>query len=233
MPDTLTLPSAREAGELIGVPADEWTAKCHAISSLIVQAGIVEGNVRRGWFIGETKPGAYFHGRPAQHSWIGMPDGRVCDPTRHAFVGGEPELWIGSDEEYDVGGMKTQGRGGEPPSIFDDEGEQIELNVSSVGYFGDLLGIPSEFRSDGTEGDEGDDEDDAPAGDGWLMISFGVAHYLANLPVFDREGPGILSSFFAAEAYEALEAAGHRALIPIDRWEFVIEESRRARQGRG
>lgn len=205
------LATAAVAAKRIGMPLDRWAGNCHAVSAQLVHAEVVEGVVRRGYFIGVTQPGAHFHGRVCQHSWIEMPDGRVCDPTRFAFVGGPPELWVGSDDEYDIGACKSTPPSGPPPDSFDttnwkgDEIEYVELKVSSVDYVADLLRTPPEMRYD-----------DA------VEATFKQCAWLANLPVKDEEGAGVLSRFFAAEVYEALIEADRGVLIPTDRRDWIL-----------
>jgi hypothetical protein len=215
-----SLPSQRALVERMGGPPAKWVARCHEASVAVVaeleEMGVKGAVVRRGWFIGRVVPGAYFHGRPCQHSWVELPDGQVCDPTRFAFTL-DPvwPLWVGPGDEYDIAGMRSQGSGGSAPSSDDDDdGPTIELSVSSVDYFGDLLNVSPEFRAE--------PDDDGDFSDGWLMVTRAQAHYLAHLPVADREAPGVLSRFFAREAFEALEQAKLKVLIPMDRWDFVM-----------
>jgi len=197
----------------MGGPPAAWAGRCHEAAFALVaeleEMGVEGAALRRGYFIGRTKPGALFHERPVQHSWVELADGQVCDPTRFAFTLDEMwPLWIGPADEYDVGGMRSQGSSGPPPDCDDAE---IELKVSSVDYFAGLLGLPEEFYGEGDDGE-----------DGWLLIGHAQAHWLAHLPVVDGEGPGVLSRFFAPELFEAMEAAKLKVLIPIDRWDYVM-----------
>lgn len=203
--------TAAEYADLIGVPLDEWAGACHGISSAI--APLVGGVVRRGYFIGDTKPGAYFHGSFSQHSWVELPDGQVLDPTRFAFVGGEPEAWVGPDDDYDIGGCRSAAPSGSPPVV---SGDDVVLSMLSVDYVSDLLGGWADVER------EGDD------GGGVVFLAMEQALWLANLPVKEREAPGVLARWFAAEVYEALVNAGQRALIPIDRLEWIAPDLAKA-----
>lgn len=193
---------------------ETWAGKCHGAAVYVNAAlGPEDSTVRRGYFIGEIAPGAYFDGRVSQHSWVELRDGRVCDPTRFAFVGGPAwPLWVGPDDDYDIGACKIVGPSGTPPSIDDSEGSPVELNVGSIDYVVDLLGTYTWDRSEsGTE-------------DPWLMASKEQIAWLAHLPIKDREGPGVLARWFAAEVYEAIINAGFSALIPIDRRDWILPE---------
>ncbi len=227
--DEHTCPSGfvTEMAEQTGVPLEEWAGKCHGISMLV--APLVNGRVQRGYFLGDKDPDAFFGKSPIfqQHSWVELPNGNVLDPTRHAFVGGDPMLWTGPADDYDKGGCITQGPAGPPPSPWgdgeDDDGEpsDIVLDLCSVHYFADLLGV----RVDGILASTGsEDEDEFSGEEGWIMVNRKQAHWLAHLPIFSREGPGILNDFFAAELFDALAKAGERALIPIDRWTWIMGE---------
>lgn len=198
-----------KALSIVGVPPEDWGGKCHQVSSAL--APYMNGKVRRGYYLGPPpEPGTYWAKIGlGQHSWIELEDGQVCDPTRFSFRGGEPELWVGPADEYDIGGCIQQGPSDSPPEIMDTDGELTELNAECVGYLVDLLGAdPLDFNED----------------EGWIMISIEQAHWLAHLPILKKEGSGVLSRFFAAEVYEALCDAGFEALIPIDRLAWILPE---------
>lgn len=200
----------------MGASPAQWAGRCHEAAFALVaeleEMGVEGAVLRRGYFIGRTKPGALFHDRPVQHSWVELADGQVCDPTRFAFTLDEVwPLWVGPADEYDVGGMRSQGASPPPPppDSFADSDAEIELKVSSVEYFAGLLGLLPEWF-----GDDGED--------GWLLITRSQAHWLAHLPVVEGEGAGVLSRFFAPELFEALDDAKLKVLIPIDRWDYVM-----------
>lgn len=194
-----------QAEEIVGRPRGDWAGACHGVSAAL--APHVGGKVRRGYFTGEIAPGAYFAGRPSQHSWIELPDGQVLDPTRFAFVGGDPELWVGPADDYDIGGCRSQGASGPAPHIMDTEKELIELNLGCTDYLANCLGAePMDYGED------------------HIMVSIEQLHWLAHLAITDSEAPGFLSRSFAAEVYEGIINAGYKALIPIDRLAWILPE---------
>jgi hypothetical protein len=201
--------TVEEAEKIAGVPAREWGGKCHQISSAL--APVVGGKVHRGYAPGiKPHPTSFWKGGLGQHSWIGMPDGTVVDPTRFSTepAGTEPYIWVGPPDDYDAGGSRVRAdRVGPPPDTWDTEKEWIRLALGSVDYVGDLLGTPSNFRYE----------------DPWeIDVSFEQIMWLANLPVLPKEDPRALAAWFAAEVYEAIDDAGYKALIPIDRWNYVM-----------
>lgn len=91
----------RRAESATGYPIDQWDGLCDLTSRAL--APLLGGIVRRGQFVGSTVEGAYFHGSTGDHSWIELPDGRVCDPTRHAFdLSPRWPLWVGNDADYEI-----------------------------------------------------------------------------------------------------------------------------------
>lgn len=208
---TLTLPTREALVARMGCPPEEWAGNCHAASVSVAET--IDGAVvRRGVFLGEATPGAYFYGRPCQHSWVELPDGQVCDPTRFAFVGGPAwPLWVGPSDEYDIAGCRSAAPAGWPPDPCDtttwhgEERDYIELKLGCGDYVGGLLGTPPDMIYE-----------DA------VEVTLKQAYYLGNLPIKENELPGVLSRFFAAEVYEALVEAGFRETIPIDRRDWIL-----------
>lgn len=212
---TILLPAYVEMLSEMGRPAEDWAGNCHGASRALAKLlGPEEATVRRGYFIGETKPGAFFHGRPSQHSWVELRDGRVADPTRFAFVGGPAwPPWVGPGDDYDIGGCRTTAPRGTPPDPYETERPPTEINLMAVDYIATLLGSPSH--------DYGFDDD---TGEGWIMVTNEQAIWLANLPIKDREEQGQLARWYAAEVYEALCDAGFSGFIPIDRRDWILPE---------
>ncbi len=196
--------SLEEAEAVAGAPADEWKGRCHEISMKL--APHIEGaKVRRGYFHGQTTATVM------QHSWIELPDGTVLDPTCHAFTD-RPPLWHGPAEEYDIGGCRFAQPRSSPPSYYETDQGEVELNLGSARYLADLLGQDSDLWSDLEEDDS------------WILVSVEQLYWLANLPVQDKEQDGVLARWFAAEVYEAIIKAGHAAAIPIDRRKWILDE---------
>lgn len=199
-----------EAQELVGLAIEEWDGACHGVS--LALAPRLGGVVRRGLFLGETKPGAVFHQRPCQHSWIELSDGSVCDPTRHAFdLSPRWPLWVGPADEYDIGACRSTGPAGHAPDFLESEHDPVLLECPEAEYIAQLVGAWQDNYG-------GEDEDL------WVLLSIEQVFWLANLPVKDEERPGVLSRFFAGGVYEALVAAGQRAAIPVDRRHWILGE---------
>ena len=212
------LPTREELESLMGDKSvEEWAGQCHAAATAVQDAmGAEHASVRRGYYIGEIASESYFAGLMwhEQHSWVELRDGTIVDPTRFAFTAGPVwPLWTGSDEDYDVGGCKRTPPAGNPPGPYDSEKDPVELELGSVEYLVDLLGLPSEYY-----------------GDDWVTLTVEQLGWLANLPIRERrEEQGTLSSFFAAEVYEAIIESGYGALIPIDRRDWILPDSSEGR----
>lgn len=205
----MDLPTREQLESLMNdKPPEEWAGSCHGASMAVAEAmGEEHAAVRRGYFIGEIASGAYFDGRPSQHSWVELRDGTVVDPTRFAFVGGPAwPLWTGPSDDYDIGGCKRAPAKGSPPSSYDSEKDPVDLEFEDTSYLVDLLGLPSEYY-----------------GEDWVTLTVEQLGWLANLPIrTGREEQGTLNSFFVAEIYEAIIDAGYGALIPIDRKDWIL-----------
>ncbi len=223
------VPTYGSAAAAIGVPLDRWAGQCHGISGAIIDAGLApEGaHLRRGYWLGDCAEGAYFRSNFAQHSWIELPGGGVCDPTGFAFqLGnsgspifatpelGEPLATFPHDIAavlYDIGGCrmfaKAAGDAPNPATIYEVD-DPIMLDGGASAYIADLLGQESSWW-----------------GDQYIEVTHEQAMWLANLPILDHEGRRCLSRFFAAEVYEMLVNAGCKAYIPIDRLDWILPEA--------
>lgn len=212
----MDLPTREQLEPLMNdTPPEEWAGSCHGASMAVVDVmGKENAVVRRGYYIGDIAKGAYFDGRPSQHSWVELRDGTIVDPTRFAFVGGDAwPLWTGTDEDYDIGGCKRAPAADNPPSSFGSERDPVELELGSVEYIVDLFGLSSEWY-----------------GEDWVTLTLEQIGWLANLPIRTRrEEQGTLSSFFAPEVYQAIIDAGYGALIPIDRRDWILLETSEGR----
>lgn len=211
----MILPSLEAMEEATGSDPTEWVARCHEVSIAVVselrKLG-VEAVVRRGYFRGKVAPGAYFAGRPCQHSWVELPDGRVLDPTRFAFTGEDPwPMWIGPADDYDIGGSTLAAPAGAPPDVLDTSHELVILQLGSSEYLAKLLGLPVDFYLTPDE-----------TRDPYVEASIEQIYWLANLPIKPQEEDGVLGRMYAAEVYEAIIAAGHEAAIPIDRRDWIL-----------
>ena len=99
---TLTV---QEVEEATGYSAETWKGNCYGMATAILSRGLVEGRAEYGIWHGAIAPGSYFEGRPvARHGWIRLPDGQVLDPTRWVFENVDPYIYVGPDDNYDLGG---------------------------------------------------------------------------------------------------------------------------------
>lgn len=103
--------TAEAVSETIGIPVEEWPGNCYAISNAMVVAGVVDGIVQYGHWLGNVAAESLFAGRAIPfvcHGWIvvgSVEDEFVVDPTRYVFEGVEPYVFVGYNEgEYDAGG---------------------------------------------------------------------------------------------------------------------------------
>lgn len=214
------LPTRKAMVGRLGSQPDAWVGRCHEVSVALTQAMDAIGQpaiVRRGWFRGETVEGAYFYGRPCQHSWVELPDGRVCDPTRHAFAGGEGwPLWVGPDDDYDICGCRGQAPSS-PPSYasastrplmdlrFAEDGDDSARGiVQRVAWLTGIGGYCAKITAR------------------TLVISIEQAFWLANLPIKDVPELGVLPAELAGEVYSALIRSGRSEAIPIDRRDWIL-----------
>lgn len=214
------LPLKRDVVARMGDQPEKWAGMCHQASLAVVEEMAKLGQsavVRRGWFQGQTVPGAYFHGRPCQHSWVELPDGRVLDPTRFAFVGGPAwPLWIGPDDEYDVCGCRQQAPSSPPPHASESKSPLVELR----------------FAEDGDDAARGIVQAVAwQTGIGGycaritkqvIEVSVQQVFWLGNLPIKDTAELGTLPRELAEEVYTAIVRADLGSAIPIDRRDWIL-----------
>lgn len=204
--------AARAAGELMklapdlamvvaasGLPLEAWAGNCHGVATAVLESGILKerwpnARVMRGHFLGEIAPEGYFGRRSRavqQHSWIRLEERVVLDPTRFAFDGREPYVFIGSDEDYDLAGqhLRQLCRPDRPcPSAGKDEARtHLRLGNAATAHVLDLTGL---------------DE---------LRLAHNQLFWLANLPL-------VALAPHAREIHDALAAEKAKAFIPIDLW---------------
>lgn len=101
------LDDPRAIARAIKIPLKAWAGNCHAVASRVWERLPVEGaTVARGHWRGPISEKSVFKGRPfTAHSWIGLIDGRILDPTRFAFTADEPSIWLGRPDHYDLAGL--------------------------------------------------------------------------------------------------------------------------------
>lgn len=204
IPEALeALPTLAEAERRLGESAKKWEGRCYEIACAFVKAGLVKGVAVYGHFVGKVHPESYFGKRAGgpfvQHGWVLLPDGRIFDPTRWAFEAKEPFLHVTDDDDpsYDEGGNKFRKAMRRPVPEFDEFDRQIEFSQRDLPtepwkHIEKLLEIDYGFTSQepGT-------------------LCFEQVCWLANAPFEDLQP-------HAAAIYQAIEAKGEAALIPID-----------------
>lgn len=184
----------------IGIPKDEWKGNCHTISYQILDKGLVEGHLERGHYYGIIAKGSLFdRGCPiVPHSWIRLADGSIYDPTRFAFEGNRPYIFISDnysefdEAEYDVGGCRLRSLKPLPP--FDETKKKMELNFKTKEceeFIFSLLNYPP-------------------------FLTITEVFYIANYS-FQSLGE------HAYELYKALEESNNDAFVPLDSWEYVMK----------
>lgn len=202
--ETLTCAIAAAA---IEVPIATWPGQCYGIASAIRDAGLVEGALRYGHWLGpvsEQCPIARWYkahkaGVPFQrHGWIEKPDGTIFDPTRWVFEGKAPYLYDGPNDHYDVGGNEWRAAMAGPCPDYSSSEPRSSLQIWKQSpdaerfVKGTLLG--------GSPG-----------------ITQKQAFWVANLPPQAFEG-------HVRHVYLAYVDAHEQAAIPIDNFHMVLGE---------
>ena len=131
-----------------------------------------------------------------QHGWVELGDRTVVDPTRWTLDGKDPYIYVGPDDDYDVGGNQLRSAmRGDPPD-FDESERVLSAPLALGGVFGVLLECPTRLAK---------------------AVTRSQLFWLANSPPADF---GTSVKAF----YEFLASQGLRALVPIDNWGLVMEE---------
>lgn len=185
---------AEEVAELIHWPLDEWPGFCYGIAECLLDAGIVEGHLRYGHWLGPVAHGSMFWGRPLiRHGWVEKPDGTIVDPTRWVFEDAEPYIYEGRNDFYDAGG-----------NVF------LRLNMTAP---------PARTWAD----DEKVWEVEFPEAVEELLPDYAVEKSFEQL-MWIAHLPLDLLGAQAAETFTALILSGHSALIPIDNRQLALGE---------
>jgi hypothetical protein len=209
----------------IKVPVEQWVGNCDLIALAMIRYGVVNGRRGkrvRGLWVGPINPESYFGYRAdiplVPHSWIQMTDTRmpvrfqdesgnlvfrmmddpIVDPTRFAFEGKPPYIYIGPSDHYDARGDGLRAVMEQRYSPLD-RAEKSSIPLSLPGKTEYWIGMQVQFTY--------------PYG--WYPYS--LCFWLANLSL-DRLGE------HARPIYEALVKAGHEALIPLDNREEILGE---------
>ncbi len=204
----------------IKMPTSEWQGQCSAVCYMILKRKLAPpGTVYRyGHYFGPVAPAnlVFSSERVFQrHAWLELPDGSVCDPSRWAFEGMPPSVWLGDyGREYDAGGnclWWTQTAGYPEPGRRLGSGqreEELELSISGSAFnvlrrivwaFGGLI-----------------------ASSPLVRLNYAQSAFFANCP------PQWLGLECAAEYYGELERIGQDALIKADHQRDVLDTGRLA-----
>lgn len=200
--DILTL-TVNQISERINIPLPHWAGNCAAIAHALVANGLVEGEEVRGLWVGPINKKSTFYGHPfAGHSWVELPDGMIIDPTRFAFEGAQPYVYVGYDEEgyYDAGGniVRAMFHSAAPTPNPDDRLIELELDSPSRAYVLDWLNnLAYEVTSTG------------------ITVRLNQAYWLANLSL---QQLGLV----AKPLYTALTQAKLKAAVPLDNYRKVM-----------
>ncbi len=184
---------------------EQWFGRCYQAAICLEDAGL--GTARYGlWWgpvarkaqllfqIAELDNGLSF----TRHGWLELPDGEICDPTRWAFEGVEPYIWVGGNDHYDHGGNRLRKLVPQPAPPYEAE-NYIECDFEDdTWWWVQQLAIV-----------------DIKSGDVHTAPTLPLLFWLANLP------PETLGTR-AEEIYRVILDAGYAAFIPIDNQEVVI-----------
>lgn len=191
-------PDPEEIAKKINLPTKEWPGKCHQIADMCIKAGVVDGKLRYGQFLGEiSKDSKLFGGKAgaaSHHGWVELPDKRIWDPTRWAFENKKPYIYIGkNDGDYDMGGNKLKAKytdlANAPAYKKTDRMLKLELDSKTKDYVNKIFG---------------DSHDERP---------LEQVHWLA---IQDPDKLGDM----AKPIYQALDKLKLKVLIPIDNWDY-------------
>lgn len=194
--------TAAMVAELIDVELDKWPGQCFAISTLMVDKGLVPGGKAvYGHYNGPVAKDSIFAKRAiVRHGWIKVGD-TVVDPTRYVFEGdGSPDkayVHVGpAGPEYDQGGNAFLAKTMLPPPPFDQTQKTFTIKNEGFRLAVDML-IP------GFSG----------------TLSMGQAFWLGKLPA---DGSTIQPEVVRI-VYAGLNGLGLKALVPLDNWQMIME----------
>ncbi|MBO9428206.1 hypothetical protein [Sulfitobacter sp. R18_1] len=191
---------ASELADLIDIPLERWPGNCHGIALEILHMVPVEGmKLVRGHYLGYVHRDSVYGGGPQQHSWLELEDGRILDPTRWAIENpSKPSIYLGINDGYDAYGAQLNAS---IPPGFGSPGQHlipIIKRLSSDQFAGIFPGAEKPKKDDDRS---------------W-------ENYASRLHFDIKKVPEHLES--PAEFYGALEQAGLKYLIQIDKWIDVM-----------
>ena len=207
----------------IGLPVDKWSGNCYAVACEILRAKLVKGRPAYGHWTGPVHAKSPFSrgGKSSpivRHGWIILENGAVMDPTRWVFEAAEPYIYIGSEQDdapcvdcgydefshdEDNDNAATCSSYVAPDWPYDEGGDRLRAALQrpfpQVGP-GEMVNVRLKLASA-------------------IRKRLGIpvsmtrqqAAWVANLPykTLGRDAWAVCV---------ALQAAGHKAYIPIDTW---------------
>lgn len=194
----------KQVEQTLGEKAAAWKGRCFEIAYAIVKAGLVKGRAVYGHWRGPVSPRSMFYKSSGmgfvQHGWVLLEDGSVIDPTRWAFEGKRPYIYIGASDHYDEGGNVWRSQQAGPPPVYEeldecrDVGSDI-MDSPTWTFVEKLLRIDITYQEPG-------------------VLTVDQLRWLAHVP------PSTLG-LHAKAVYAALEKLNMSAFIPIDNQRMV------------
>jgi len=190
-----------KVAEKIGVPIDNWPGNCFYIATLCVKKGVVKGKARYGHFLGKIHQKSIFSKNQGlgfcRHGWVVLENGEIFDPTRWVFECAKPYIYIGKDNEYDIGGSKIKKSLIGAPPKFDPTAKIFTLDLS-ITALNVVKGILQDDRLEN-------------------QFSLNQMFWLGN--VHPQEFDSV-----AEEFYIYLKKINLSAFVPADYWDLVFDK---------
>jgi hypothetical protein len=186
--------------QAVELPAQQWVGKCWGIATAIHQAGLCPGyGVVYGMWLGPLEPGSAWCRRGfrtvhARHGWLRNRDRMIVDPTRWAFEGMEPYIYVGpNDGVYDEASQTVAEVLHQSAPRFDETKRVFAhpFPTATAEFVASLLGPPP-----------------------WDMFQM---IWLGSCPISRLEP-------FCESIYRTLIEAGFGAFIPVDARMMVLGE---------
>ena len=192
--DDLPLFDINKIAKQINFPTKKWEGNCHGVATQIVESGMIDGKVERGYWKGDVSKRSIFYGKPLiPHSWIRMSNGKIADPTRWCFEQVTPYIFVGGNDYYDVGGNDFRMENMTPCPEFNPSHKECKIKFpkSCNKFVMNLIGNPP-----------------------YLTINH--AMWISNLSL------KVLSPY-AKEIFTAFDKAKEGCLIPMDNYNIVMK----------
>jgi hypothetical protein len=199
-----------------GHPLETMKGKCSAVARSVLDAGLVQGRMVRGHYIGDVNQASFWAKRGGlpfiQHTWLQLEDGRIFDPTRWTFKGDEPFLWIGPGDhgDYDPGGnqFRMATRFEWPDDDESARRVRFEISPQAIETLCDV-GADLDHLLEGHDGLD------------YTLIKFEVsmaqAHWIANIAPGEYQ-----SEQDVRDVFIQLREQGLAAFVPLDNMRMVL-----------